>query len=131
MATAAEFFTAASLVQIGGATLAVSVVAVVLGQLVKSDSPWIPFLTALTLTILMAGSAGALPNPIHHAFGSPAFFGDLITWLVVILNACLLFCGAVGINAVGWAARTRGAIPHGEKQSFRKRPRPKLLTPWL
>jgi hypothetical protein len=131
MDNADEFFTWASFAQVGGCTLGVAVAATVIGQLFKSATPWIPFVLALLISVISAGASGAIANPFGQAVGSPAFFKEFGDWVIVVLNACLLFCGALGLNDVGRSATTRSPVPEGQRQSYRQRPRPRLFEPWL
>jgi hypothetical protein len=127
MAAAAELFTISSFGQIGGATLAVSVCATVARQLLKTNTPWIPFISALVISLIGAGVSGALKNPFWQAAGSVEFWTEIAVWATVVLNAGLLFCGALGINASG-RALTEEPDPQGRLNT---RTSPKVFAPYF
>jgi hypothetical protein len=129
MASAAELFTLKSFAEIGGATLAVSVTSTVARQLLKRTTPWIPFVASVIVSLVGAGAAGALQNTTGHTVNSPEFYEGIGAWLVVFLNACLMFCGALGINEVGRGITTPPPPPSGQTEA--ERPAPGLFDSWI
>jgi len=81
--------------------------------LLKLDSPWVPFLMALGLTLFGAFSA----NRLH----------SVSEWVLGVLNACLLFCTATGANHGLVAAKPR---LEGEAKPYGRRSVP-WLSPWF
>lgn len=84
LAAAPGYYTWDSLQTLAIATGAVIVVSNTVRMLVNVDSPWIPFLVAVALTV-GGGVAGG------HV-------GSVSDGLLAFLNACLLFCTAAGAN---------------------------------
>jgi hypothetical protein len=70
-------------------------------RLAKIDSPLVPFVISLALTIGSAYTSHALVS--------------LSGWVLAGLNACLLFCTAAGINQVAVETMTRPASAAGSK----------------
>jgi hypothetical protein len=84
MAEAAQtLFTLQSFATLGGATLGVVVVTNTFRKLTGRHSPWVPFTASVAISILGAHLAGSLSG---------------VGWLLALLNACLLFCTALGLN---------------------------------
>ena len=108
-----DYYTWESLGTLAIASGAVVVVANTLRTLLKLDSPWVPFLVSLILTLVGAYTASKLAS--------------LQGWLIALLNSCLLFCTATGANQGLHAAKPR---LEGTPQPFGRRP-VKWLSPWL
>lgn len=108
-----DYYTWKSLGTLAIAAGAVLVVANTLRTLFRVDSPWVPFLVALGLTVFGAYSAGALQSPSD--------------WVLAMLNSCLLFCTATGANHGLVAVRPR---VEGEPRPYGRRP-VRWLSPWL
>jgi hypothetical protein len=83
---AQNYFTTASLLTLGGASLAVVVVGKTIRTLFKWDSPWPAFIVSAAVCFTGAYSLNALSHASDY--------------LVSILNTCLLFCTALGMNEV-------------------------------
>ncbi len=97
-----NFFTLTSIVSFGGASLALVVMTNTLRKLTGWNSPWIPFLGSLIIVVVAAYQLGTLKN--------------VLDGFVVLLNACLLFCNALGINeGIAPSGRAGGALPQGRK----------------
>jgi hypothetical protein len=109
-----DFFTAESLLTFGGASTATVIVGNTIRKVFKQDAVWIPFVVALLLAIAAAGAGGQLSK----ASG----------WLITVVNGCLLFCTASGIQETLVTAATATETGGGQQQS--KRP-VKWLMPWF
>jgi hypothetical protein len=111
-----NFFTLASLGTLAGASGAVVVVANTYRTLTRTNSVYPPFVVALAVALLGAHYSGKL--------------GGIDEYAIAILNACLLFCTALGMNGsiVGIRNRTRsprgGVKPHGGQPVA-------WLSPWI
>jgi hypothetical protein len=102
---AQTFFTSQSLLTLGGAALGVVVVSKTIRTLSKWDSPW-PAFVSLAVCFTGAYSIKALSQPVNYP--------------VSALNACLLFCTALGMNEAagtgrGRRLRSRNATAQTEK----------------
>jgi hypothetical protein len=101
--TVETFFTFQSFGTVAGASAAVMVVTNTYRRLRGSDSPWVAFISALIISFVGAYQANAWRG-----------LGEV---LLIVLNACLLFCTALGINetaAAGVASRPlTGVSPLG------------------
>jgi hypothetical protein len=99
-------------------TLAIAAGAVIVASntirtLLKLDSPWVPFLVALGLTMFGAFSSHQL-NAVSD-------------WVLAALNSCLLFCTATGANHGLVAAKPR---LEGEVRPYGRR-KVTWLSPWF
>ncbi len=104
-----EWFGTANLASFGGASFAVTVIVNTLRTLAKKK--WSIITTqrvVFAICVLIAGFAVGLQSP-----------KDFLSWLIMPLNACLLFCTALGLNEFGDKAKKskiKGAI--GESSFF-------------
>jgi hypothetical protein len=112
MGSTSDFLTAASVETFFGATVAVYAVSNVLRMAFRLDRPYLPLLVALVVAFGLAINSGLLKN-----------VGDVV---VAILNGCLLFLSAAGLQQAG-AAEVRGS-EGGRRQG---RGRVSWTTPWL
>lgn len=108
-----DYYTWESLRTLAIAAGAVIVVSNTLRTLLKFDSPWVPFLVSVGLTVFGAYSAAKLESAPD--------------WIITLLNSCLLFCTATGANQGLVAARPR---VEGEQRPYGRRP-VRWLSPWL
>ncbi len=98
-----DFFSPEAVGQLAGAIAAVTAISVTVRRLTGRNTPLIPFSTSLAVTYLTAGASGAIDAMDWAAFPSPGFFHSALTWLLPLLNACLLFASAIGATEVGGA----------------------------
>lgn len=82
-----EFFTAGTMLTLIGGSSAVLVVSNTFQQLTNRDPRWVAF--ALSVLFSFIGTFQALP---------PDTGFRLLNGLVALINGCLLFCTATGIN---------------------------------
>lgn len=108
-----EYYTWKSLGTLAIAAGAVIVASNTFRTLLKIDSPWVPFVVSVGLTVIGAYSAAKLKSAPD--------------WIITFLNSCLLFCTATGANQGLVAARPRA---EGELRPYGRRP-VKWLSPWL
>lgn len=108
-----EYYTWESLGTLAIAAGAVIVVSNTVRTLLKFDSPWIPFITSVGLTVFGAYSANRLDTAAD--------------WVISLLNSCLLFCTATGANQTLVAAKP---TPVGVQRPYGRRP-VKWLSSWL
>src|SRR5690242_10139488 len=110
MALTQEFFTPEALGQLTVAVAAVTAVSVTLRRVSGLNTPLIPFAVSVIVTYAAAGTAGSLnPLPLDQ-FPASEFFRSLVSWLVPLLNACLLFSSVIGVT------ETAGALDGHRKQ---------------
>lgn len=109
-----SFFEWSTLGTLAGSTAGVVVVSNTARKLLRADSVWIPFITALVITVGLA-----------IAGGSELTFGVIA---LTFLNACLLFCTALGVNDTVVEVVT--PRPDGTVQAQGRRT-VKLLQTWL
>lgn len=91
-----EWFTRASLMSVGGASLAVTLVSNTLRTAAHIKKRNMPMVVLLLSLAIVAGTAALQPP------------SGRMVWLLVPFNACLLFCTALGINGVGAVATSKG-----------------------
>jgi hypothetical protein len=108
-----DYYTWQSLGTLAIAAGAVVVASNTLRMLLKIDSPWVPFLVSLGLTLFGAYSAGQLASAPD--------------WVIAVLNSCLLFCTATGANHGLVAAKPR---LEGEQRPYGRRS-VNWLSPWF
>src|SRR6266853_6128019 len=94
-ATQPQLITPATVATAGVATLAINAVTNTFDRLLKFPPKWTAFVTALVVSGVLVGM-----QENRHWFD----------WLLGFLNACLLFCSALGINEAAAAA----AAPRGQ-----------------
>ena len=118
-----DFLNMDALQLIGGATLAVSVIANTVQALTKRRSPWIAFLASvLVITAIGLATDG---------------FARVTDVLLAIANVCLLFCTASGIQGLAVHVTTpRGDSPAKEEpdstvRASQRPRRPFLLQSWF
>lgn len=111
--TSQEFYTWSALGTLTVASSAVVVVSNTVRNLMKRDSPWIPFMCA-ALVVFGAGFQGAALNGIAD-------------YAISFFNTCLLFCTATGINH---SLLEFKPTPTGQMKPYGRRPVP-WLSPWL
>ncbi len=100
-----QFLDGAGLAVLSGASLAVTVITNTVHALLKRTTPWIPFATSVAIVV-----AVTLATSAAH---------DAMSWLLVLINACLLFCTAAGIQGViGQVAAPSSPSPAGATASF-------------
>jgi hypothetical protein len=110
-----DFFSLEAVGQLAGAIAAVTAISVTVRRLTGRDTPLIPFFTSLVVTYLTAGASGGIDAVDWATFPSPGFFHSALTWLLPLLNACLLFTSAIGATEVG------GAIGYEARRSRTRR----------
>ena len=101
-----QLFTRVNIVSVGIAGTAVNVVANTLYKLVKAPPKWTAFISALVIACIIV------------SLSSNQKWYD---WALAFLNACLLYCSALGINVVG------GKLTPGGQGSVRP---DKFFKPW-
>jgi hypothetical protein len=111
---ATEFFTTHSVLTFAGASGATLIVTNTIRKLTRLESAWVPFVVALILAFVIAASTDAL--------------GGVLDGVVALLNACLLFCTALGLQEGAVAAKTPAEEGRPTRQSGRTVP---WLSPWL
>lgn len=87
-----QYFTPASILGLGAATVAVNAVATTLWRVSNLSPVWTAFITAQLIAYVIVGMK---TNPWWYE------------WVLAFLNGCLLFCSASGVNELG--ARKSGA----------------------
>ncbi len=100
-----DFFTWAGLGAMTGAVAAVEICAVTVRRLLKLDTPWVPFVTAVFLSFALMAYKG----PPYSWSGSALTF----------LNGLLLFCTTVGLNdsAASAVAPADSTRPYGKRDN--------------
>ena len=114
--TTQTFLTWKSLGSYGGASLAVAIVSNTIRTLAKWDSPWPAFLASIGISLGGAHVLGALHS------------GSDIG--LAVLNACLLFCGALGMNTTALGVHASAKAPPAQFEQH-GRTRPAWLSPWF
>ncbi len=91
-----DFFTWTGIGSLTAAVAAVVVVTNTARHLLKIDSPWVAFVVSMVVVYSLALVNGVLHGPADY--------------VISFLNACLLFCTAVGANqsAVAGAGQRSG-----------------------
>jgi hypothetical protein len=107
-----DYFSWAGLGTLAGAVAAVVVVTNTVRQLLKIDTPWVAFVVSILVVYGVALGS--------HALNSVAGY------IISFLNACLLFCSALGANQ----SLVAGAKRAGDTQAFGTR-QVRWLQPWL
>lgn len=103
------YFTAASLVTLGGASVSVVVVSKTIRALFSWNSPWPAFIVSVIVCFTAAYSFEGLRQPLDY--------------LITALNTCLLFCTALGMNEV--------SVPRGKlKERSATNEQGKKLVKW-
>jgi len=110
-----SFFTLASFGTFAGASTIVMVLSNTVRKLLKIDSPWPAFIASLLAASVGAYSAGAWKTPTAI--------------LLIVLNACLLFCSALGIQQTAIGLTTNPAT--GGVTKRRGRAPVRWLSPWF
>ena len=104
-----KFIDPQTLATLGGASFAVVVVSATARKLMRIDTPWLAF--AVAILIAFGGA--------YHAGSSP--FKDLFQCLLTVLNACLIFFTALGLNET--VAHTANKPPPGNVAPQSARPK--------
>jgi hypothetical protein len=107
-----NFLTPATVITYGGASVAVMAVSNTLRTMAKVDSPWVPFVVSVLVTI-----GGAI-------YAKPTW--DFITVLLILVNSCILFSTSAGIQGTAIYA----AKPTNMVKPFAGKP-VGWLSPWL
>lgn len=107
------YFTWPALVTLGGSALAVIVVSNTVRALSKRDTPWVPFIVSIVVSFGVAHYTMAL--------------GQWIDYVLALLNSCLLFCTAAGMNQAGVELKP---APAGQPKPYGSR-KVTWLSPWL
>lgn len=113
--TSITFLDGAALAVLSSASLAVTVITNTVHALTKRSSPWIPFLASVVIVVGVTLATGKTKEPI--------------TWLLALVNACLLFCTAAGIQGVIGQVAPRTPDPGAKPQSFAGRWTQSWLAP--
>jgi len=101
---------------IGGATLAVVVASNTYRSLTKSDSVYAPFIVSVAVSLISSFT-------LHTLNGFPGY-------ILALLNACLLFCTALGLNqSIVGVAQNAKKQPGDISAQGRKNVR--WLSPWI
>lgn len=107
---ATEFFTRESVLTFAGASGATLILTNTVRKLFRLETVWVPFAISLVLAFVIAGSTDAL--------------GGFLDVVLAILNGCLLFCTALGLQEGVVASATAKEEERPTRQA--KRP-----VPWL
>jgi hypothetical protein len=106
-----DFLNTQTLLALGGATTAVTVVSNVIRRLTRRMTPWIPFVVSLVVVLAVTLST--------------ADVGEPVTWLLAAINACLVFTASSGVqDVVVQAATPRAAVSRRASTQF-------WLAPWF
>jgi hypothetical protein len=97
-----------------GGVFAVGIVSAALRSALKIVSPLLPFIVSLGVGILMAYLVAKLSTGLD--------------WVMAFFNACLLYCGAMGLNETA-AYLKETPPPAGRK--FASEQRPPVLKSWF
>jgi hypothetical protein len=112
--TSLAFLDGQTLAVLSGASLAVTVFTNTVHALTKRSSPWIPFVASVVIVVAVALSTAPAREPM--------------TWLLALINACLLFCTAAGIQGViGQVAPPSETNTPNKPTSFKAQ----WTRPWL
>ena len=79
-----DFVNSLSIATFTGTTFAITLITSVVRRLTGTSTPLIPAAFALIICLGFAFDRG--------------FPHDFVGWLVIVVNACMLFCAAVGAN---------------------------------
>ena len=117
-----DFFTPASLMTFGGATLATFIVPNALQSALQFNPRWLGLAIAEAVCLAIAAST---KTP------------GVAEFVVALINGCLVYCSAIGATAVGAktttppAALPKGAGTNGRHVNADSAPRRGFLTPWF
>lgn len=103
-----DFINETTIATLGGATTAVVVVSVVLRRVFGVNHPGVPLMMALLISFGLAFDADSLDT----AMG----------WLLALVNACLLFCAAIGANETLVELKTGRPVGEARQQGRRRLP---------
>lgn len=96
-----QFITTSSILTFGGASTAVWVMAITIQRITEKQSVIVPFILSMVVAFAIAFSANLLSG--------------ILSWLVTIVNGCLLFCTATGINEAAAGRPAALTRPHGQR----------------
>jgi hypothetical protein len=108
-----EFLTVASISTFAGASGAVWCVTATIQKLWGKTSVWIPFTVSVVIGLVVAWKTLGLQDPLE--------------WIVAIVNCCMLFASATGLNESAAAALDARAGSALRAQTARKR----FVESWL
>ena len=100
-----------------GSTAAILAVCVALRKVFRLNRPIIPFVLSLLMSFAIAATDGA-----QH---------DLWTWVVALVNGCLLFCAVIGANESAVDAATPKPAGAGEQQGKSRLPPAKFFASYF
>jgi len=95
MALPDQFFTAGNILVFGSAVVAIKVVTIVLYHLFNLKPKWPAFVLALIIAFIMVYTAD-----------ERAWYD----WVIGFVNACLLYCTALGLNEIGRETFSRSRL---------------------
>lgn len=110
----AEFISKDAILTFGGASLAVTVITNAARMLLKTTSPWVGFLVSVAIVYGGAYATNQLTTPV--------------SWILALVNTCLLFCTAAGITDFARGAVTPRDTPDVAPHARR---RVRFLDPWF
>src|ERR671914_1826993 len=115
-ATADTYFTVTSLGTLTGASIAVVAVTNTVRKLSGREWTWLPFITSLLIIFVSAWTASSLNGPAD--------------WVMGFLNACLLYCTALGIQTTALTTLHATAQPRAAGQEKLQAAPVAWLSPW-
>jgi hypothetical protein len=100
-----------------GSTAGVFAVCTALRRAFRLDHPAIPFVLSMLLCFGLAATDG-----VEHG---------IWTWVVALINGCLLYLAVIGANEAGTAAVTRKPVGDGRQEGEAPRPPARFLASYF
>ena len=98
-------------------TASILAVCVALRRAFRINNPIVPFVLSLLLSFAIAATDGTA-----H---------DVWTWVVALVNGCLLYCAVIGANESAVSVATPKPIGQGQQQGKQPLPRAKFLASYF
>src|SRR5215471_15159180 len=96
-----DFLNPSTIGSFGGSTAAILAVTVALRKALRINTPILPLLLGLAISVALAYSQGSLKS--------------LLEWIVAVVNGCLLFLAVIGANEATNSAINPQPVGQGEQ----------------